>query len=247
MKTLVIALMAASLLAHPAIAEDSQALPLTLSVIKTPEPPMIKMENNIHIAFAMVGAWVPLLINKGRNSGMSDRLNIALKRHDLNLADKLSAAVSAEVAASGFRVTDAPPVRINPEKPWVIKYNEIQHEGDALLYMYFENTGVQSTRSSPVYLPFSGVTYCVVTPASKGQCAYGDTAYYGHGYEEEEPLVFPASYKYQWRDEEDVLRNHKEVAESLDIAIGKLAGGIAKAVIGHLEEEKAKRPAAPAN
>jgi hypothetical protein len=207
-----------------------------VEIIRTPNPVEYRMEFSLHKAVAAV-SWVPLLVNKGRNSSLSTQLSNALVGRNLNLNELLRSKVEKEIENAGFQIDEAPKVDgIDPSKPWNVDYKTIKSGGNALLHVYIERIGVQSRSESSVYLPFAHIYYCLIIPGNKNRCAYSKRSYYGEGITSEGVLAYPADLTYQWTDSDSVFANISQVESSLKNAVLKVGEGISESIIRNLEE-----------
>lgn len=222
-------LVATALLAISALSIADQ--PISISILKTPEPIKYRMESSMAGGFL----W---MVSAARNGSMSERLSDVLVRADLLLNESLAQQVSSELQSKGIPIAQPTIATINPVKPWDVKYSSIKIGSDALLHVYLEKVGIQSRPESSTYRPFAHVVYCLHIPSKGSDCAYGDRAYYGEGYKVEDYLVYPANEAYQWADSDDAMRRIDNVAEALRSVVAKVAPGIASAVIANLEEMK---------
>lgn len=239
MKTIAIALVAALLsacasnpqqTATPAPADTAQnpKAPPTIALLKIQNPVTIRMENDPHL---LVSGLAMLGFSKIRNASMSDRLTSELYRMNQNYGGLLSDELKKHLAAANITITDAPALAVNPEKPWNYKFPPIAANGPRSLYVYFESIGIRSHHNTSYYQPKAHVVYCMMTPAIKNDCSYGERISFGDNYDTEDESTILATPAERWFDDNDAYRRIGEIDQALKRGIVIMAERLANQII----------------
>lgn len=239
MKLIVIALVAALLSAcasktqntaspSPATtAQNIEARP-TITLIKIQNPGTIRMENDPHL---LVAGLAMLGVSKIRNAAMSERLTSELYRLNQNYGGLLSDELKRHLTASGIAISDAPPLPINPEKPWNYKFKQISASGQNSLYVYIESIGIRSHHNTSYYQPKAHFVYCMTTQTIQDDCAHGGRIAFGDNYAEADDSTILATPAERWFDDQSAYLRASEIDQALKRGITISAERIAQQLV----------------
>lgn len=232
--TLAIALAAAL----PAIADpQTEAL-----LIRPLEPAGYKLNNDIHIGAALLGAWIPLLTNKARNSSNSNDFTTLILRMKPRYAELFYDELNRTLNEQGIKTVEFIGARPNPSKPDNPTFAAINPEDKVLIYPIFYSVGLRSNHNLSYYQPAIHLGGCVITKKYRKDCTTTFDGMYGDNYDEEDESVMFADASERWMNPEDVMKNIGDVEKALHRGIVGAAMKVGKQVASYLKEEKLIAP-----
>ncbi len=229
-------ILAAALIGNAAAQEDKPPAPSEpIALIKIQHPSTIRMENDPHL---LVAGLAMLGISKIRNASMSERLTSELYRLNANYGGLLSDELKKHLMAANIAVTDAPPIAVNPEKPWNYKFPQLTASGPHSLYVYFEKIGIRSHHQTSYYQPQAYIVFCGMTFADKKDCTYGGSIAFGDNHEHEDENTILATPAERWFDDQSAYLRASEIDQALRRGIMLAAERIARQIVKANETQK---------
>lgn len=202
--------------------------PPAITLIKIQNPATIRMENDPHL---LVAGLAMLGVSKIRNAAMSERLTSELYRLNQNYGGLLSDELKRNLTASGIAISDAPPLPVNPEKPWNYKFKQISASGPNSLYVYIESIGIRSHHNTSYYQPKAHFVYCMTTQTIQDDCAHGGRIAFGDNYAEADDSTILATPAERWFDDQSAYTRVSEIDQALKRGITISAERIAQQLV----------------
>lgn len=220
----------AAILSSGANAQDivQTTPPDPIALIKIQNPTTIRMENDPHL---LVAGIAMLGFSKIRNSSMSDRLTSEIYRLNPNYGGLLSDEIKKHLSSANIPFTDAPPISVNPEKPWKYKVHQLTESSPHSLYVYFERIGIRSHHQTSYYQPQAYFVFCGMTPANKKDCTYGGNIAFGDNHEYEDENTIIATPAERWFDDQSAYMRATEIDLAFKRGIALAAERMAKQII----------------
>lgn len=225
----------ASCLSFQVAAQTTNPQAIEVSLIKGPEPIKYQMTNDMNLAFAIVGLWIPLLANKARNSSMSSELTTEIYRLNPRFSDLLHDELQKNLTSLGINVTPGPDVSVDPTKKWDANFKAMNPDNKNVIYMFFDNIGVRAHHQHTTYQPVAYAHACLLTPKDKKYCTEEFSVAFGDNHEVEDDYVVLAEPGERWRDDADVHMRVRDVEKALRRGITKMAVGLSKQIAESLK------------
>lgn len=220
--------------AVPAFAETQNEVLL----IRPLEPTGYKLNNDIHIGAAILGAWIPLIANKARNSSNSNDFTTAIVRMKPRYAELFYDELNKTLIEQGVKTVEFIGARPNPSKPDNPTFASTNPEDKVLIYPIFYSVGLRSNHNMSYYQPAIHLGGCVITKKYRKDCTTTFWGMYGDNYDEEDETVMFADVSERWMNPDDAMKNIGDVEKALHRGIAGAAMKVGKQVAEYLKEEK---------